>query len=98
MQLEFADKRLARLEADLRYDAGLSAPVARSFRKVVNLIRNVLDERELYQFKSLRFEKLKGNRAHQRSLRLNDQFRLIVEVVESRPKNVLRIVSVEDYH
>ncbi len=44
------------------------------------------------------FERLKGRRRHQRSLRLNRQFRLIVEV-EARPGgNLIALKSIEDYH
>jgi len=48
--------------------------------------------------KSLHFEKLKGNRDHQRSMRLNDKWRLVIEIRPSQPKNVVVVVGVEDYH
>lgn len=61
-------------------------------------LRDAEDERDLYALKSLHFEKLKGARAHQRSLRLNDQFRLIVEIVPTGARNAVVVVSIEDYH
>ena len=47
--------------------------------------------------KSLHYEKLKGRRAHQRSMRLNDQFRLILEIEIVNDRTIV-VVSVEDYH
>ncbi len=32
------------------------------------------------------------------TLRINDQWRLIIEIVENSPKNIIRIVEIEDYH
>jgi proteic killer suppression protein len=55
------------------------------------------DERDLYGLKSLHYEKLKGDRSHQRSLRLNQQFRLIVELERHNGKTVA-IIEIVDYH
>ena len=51
-----------------------------------------------YQMRSLRFEKLKGKRKHQYSMRLNDQWRLILELDDQVPTKVVVVVAVEDYH
>jgi proteic killer suppression protein len=72
--------------------------MVKAYRKRLQVIRAALDERDLYAIKGNRFEKLKGGRAHQHSLRLNDQMRLIVEIKKSTPKNIIVIVAVEDYH
>ena len=97
MRVRFADAQLERVETDIEYGAGLGHEIVRAFRKVMAVIRSAVDERDLYAVKSLHFEKLKGNRAHQRSLRLNRQFRLIVEIEEVNGKTVV-IISIEDYH
>lgn len=60
-------------------------------------IRAAVDEREFYRMKSLHYEKLKGTRSHQRSMRLNDQFRLILEI-EVRQNRTVVVISIEDYH
>lgn len=72
--------------------------VVRGFFKVMNSIRAAKDERDLYALKSLHFEKLKGNREAERSLRLNDQFRLIVKVENDSEGNYFVICDIEDYH
>ncbi len=98
MNVRFAQKDLERLEMDANFSAGLGQDVVKAYRRCIQLIRAAIDERELYAFKSRRFEKLKGDRVHQHSLRLNDQWRLIVEIVKDQPKNAIRIVKIEDYH
>ncbi|MBI1901045.1 MAG: type II toxin-antitoxin system RelE/ParE family toxin [Planctomycetia bacterium] len=98
MEVRHDDEELARVEAEEKYTAGLCPARVRAFRRLLNLIRTIGDERELYQRKSLHFEKLKGDREHQRSLRLNDQWRLIVEIEESENKRVLVVKGIEDYH
>jgi toxin HigB-1 len=48
--------------------------------------------------KSLHFEKLKGSRDHQHSMRLNDQWRLIVELDGKAPNKTVVVIGIEDYH
>ena len=98
MDVEFADPHLERLVNDRDFNAGFDVAVARGYRKVVRFIRAAVDERDFWQMRSLRFEKLKGNRAHQHSLRINDQWRIVIEIQKSTPKNIIRIVAIEDYH
>lgn len=96
MEIEFADPDLDRLETDPRFSAGLSPAIVRGFRKAMMAIRAAYDERDLIRG-GLRFEKLKGKRAHQCSVRLNKQWRLILEVQEE-PRKRLRVIGIEDYH
>ena len=48
--------------------------------------------------RSLRFEKLQPPRSHQFSMRLNDQWRLILEFEGKGASKVTVIVAIEDYH
>jgi len=98
MEVRFADVRLDRLETDPKYDGGFSQAVVTAFRKRMQLIRAAPDERVFYQLKSLHFEKMKGNRSHQHSLRLNDQWRLILEFEANAPNKTVVVVGIEDYH
>ena len=98
MEVRFADVRLGRLEVDAKYDAGFPQSTVSAFRKRMQQIRSAVDERDFYNLKSLHFEKLKGNRDHQHSMRLNEQWRLIVEFEGSAPKKTIVIVAIEDYH
>jgi toxin HigB-1 len=98
MEVQLRDDHLERLELDRDFTAGFPPEAVRGFRKVLQVIRAAVDERDLYALKSLHFEKLKGARSHQRSLRLNAQWRLIVEIVNATPKNMVAISAIEDYH
>lgn len=98
MDVAFADEDLDRLETDPSFTMGLSEGVVKAYRKRMQAIRSAPDEREFYALKSLHFEKLKGKRQHQHSMRLNQQFRLIVEFETDKGAKRVRIVGVEDDH
>lgn len=92
------DESLERLERDVKYAAGYSTALVRAFRKLMWFIRNATDERDLREKKSLHFEKLKGSREHQYSMRLNDQWRLIIEIEGKGTNKTLVVIGIEDYH
>jgi proteic killer suppression protein len=98
MHVRFMDSRLDRLETDANYNARFSEPIVTAFRKRMQIIRAAPDERVFYTLKSLHFEKLQGKRSHQYSMRLNDQWRLIVELQGKAPNKLVVISSIEDYH
>lgn len=98
MEPIFRDKRLDRLEADGDFDGGYQPAIVKAFRRRMQQIRAAIDERDFYSQKSLRFEKLKGNRAHQHSMRLNDQWRLILEFEGEGTEKIVAIIGIEDYH
>ena len=98
MEASFNDGDLDRLETDAEFDAGYSEAIVKAFRRRMQQIRAAQDERDFYAIKSLHFECLQGKRAHQHSMRLNDQWRLILEFYgEGANKRVL-VVGIEDYH
>ena len=98
MEIEFADESLDRLETDATFSGGFGSDVVKAYRKRVQQIRAATDERTFYASRSLRFEKLKGDREGEYSMRLNDQWRLIVELKGKAPAKVVRIVEIVDYH
>ena len=97
MEVRFKDESLDRLEADPTFTGG-NPGIVKVFRKRMQQIRAARDERVFYSQKALRFEKLKGNRKHQHSMRLNDQWRLILEILGDDPHKTVVVVSIEDYH
>ena len=98
MEKEFATQDLRDLYTKQDSNAGYGKDVVKAYRKRIQIIEAAKDERDLYAIKSNHFEKLKGNRAHERSLRLNDKMRLIVEIKEGTPKNKVLVKGIEDYH
>lgn len=98
MDVTFADDDLDQLEIDLSFDMSLPQGIVKAYRKRLQIIRSARDERDFYALRSLHFEKLKGPRQHQRSMRLNDQFRLILEFEGNGDNKQVRIAGIEDYH
>ncbi|MGD0631791.1 MAG: type II toxin-antitoxin system RelE/ParE family toxin [Terracidiphilus sp.] len=98
MDVEFRDSALDRLETDASFSAGFSGTIVKAYRKRMQMIRAARDERNFYALKSLHFEKLKGGRSHQFSMKLNKQWRLVLELVGPTPEKIAVIVAIEDYH
>lgn len=99
MDVIFTDEFLDRLETDVSFTAGFDVAIVKAYRRRMQQIRAATDERTFFAHRSLRFEKLRGDRSGQYSMRLNDQWRLIVELREGvRRKTVVCIIEIVDYH
>jgi proteic killer suppression protein len=98
MDVAFEDRYLDRLETDWEFTCGLPNPVVKAFRKRLQMIRAAPDENDLYVLRSVNFERLKGDKSHQYSMRLDDQWRLIIELQTEASNKVVVIISIEDYH
>ena len=98
MEIEFQNKTLALLLTNRAAETRLPMAVISSFRRKIGVIRAAPDERTLRNWKSLHYEKLKGGRDGQFSIRLNDQWRIVFTVnTECDPPKML-ILEVVDYH
>ncbi|HZQ12684.1 MAG TPA: type II toxin-antitoxin system RelE/ParE family toxin [Pseudolabrys sp.] len=98
MDVAFKDESLDRLEIDPTYSGRYGSDVVKAYRKAMQHIRAATDERTLYNRRGFRFEKLSGNREGQCSLRLNKQWRLIVEITGTAPNKVVNVLEIADYH
>lgn len=98
MDAEFDDHDLDRLETDASFNAGFSQEVVRAYRKKMQQIRAFRDERDFMALKSLHFEKLKGKREGQHSIRLNLQWRLVLEIRGDHLCKVVGIIEIVDCH
>ena|SRR5947207_12391331 len=99
MLFRHADATVQRLDDKADFTGGYSRAIIKAFRSRMQLIRAAADVRTFYGLKSLHFEKLKGKRHRQHSMRLNKQFRLIVEIEkDSAGAQMLVILGIEDYH
>ena len=98
MNVRFEDGDLDRLETDPRFTNRLPPEIVRAFRKVMQYIRAATDERDFYEKKSLHFEQLDGDKEGQRSMRLNDQWRLVVELEGESPTKTVVVIKIDDYH
>lgn len=98
MDVTFQDASLDRLETDAGHSGRFGGAVVKAFRKRMQQIRAATDERTFFAHRSLRFERLKGDREGQHSMRLNDQWRLIVELRGEAPRKTVHIIEIVDYH
>jgi proteic killer suppression protein len=98
MDVTFKEQSLDRLETDATYSAGLGDGLVKAYRRAMQHIRAASDERTLYARRSFRFEKLSGDRQGQHAMRLNDQWRLIVELLGVGQNKTIRVVEIVDYH
>jgi proteic killer suppression protein len=98
VEVTFESPQLEELEKDKAHDARYPPGIGKVFRRRMQFIRAAPDERDFYQLRSLNFEKLKGDRIGQHSMRLNDQWRLILTFVGESPNKLVVIISIEDYH
>jgi proteic killer suppression protein len=66
--------------------------------KRIQVISAAPDERDFYALKSLHFEKLQGKREGEHSMRLNDQWRLVLKFKAREQGKTVVVISIEDYH
>lgn len=98
MRFIFKDEDLLLLYKEEKNAHRYPSGVVNAFFEVMAIIANAASEADIRAFKSLRFEKLKGNRAGQISLRLNKQYRLIVIIEKDEHGKMLWIIEIADYH
>jgi toxin HigB-1 len=98
MDIEIADEELERLGGNPRDDGGLPPGIAKAFRKRLWFIAQATAVSDLYALNGARFKKLEGDRAGQYSMRLNDQYRLILELVGPASEETVRVIEIDDYH
>ena len=99
MKVEFRDPGL---EAIVRSGSGggarLHPDVLRAAHKKLVMLESAADERDLRNFKSFHYEKLVGDRAGQRSVRVNDQYRFVFELDDTTKPPTINILDLIDYH
>lgn len=96
MEIEFDDPDLERLEAE-EGSSRFAPAVVKGFKKATNFIRAAVDERDL-RLPGLNFKPLEGNRVGQHSMKLNDQWRLILEVRGEGKQKKVGVIEIADYH
>jgi toxin HigB-1 len=72
--------------------------VVDAFFEVIGIIEAAADIRDFYNLKSLHFEKLRGRRKDEHSMRLNKQYRLTMLLDKDENGNLLVILDIVDYH
>jgi len=98
MQYAYEDDGLHRIYTGEDGDGGYDPGVVKAFRKRIQVIKNGRDERDIRVCKGNHYEKLEPPRDHQHSMRLNKQWRLILEWRGEGEDRVLWVIGIEDYH
>lgn len=98
MEIEYEDPELEQIANNPDNYIGKWSSLIRVFLKRVNIVKQAVDRRDLYEIKSNHLEKLKGDRQHQHSLCLNDQYRLIIQFKHKQGKEMVSIIKIVDYH
>lgn len=99
MRVRFATSELRQLHEDPDFVAPrFGRDVIRAYRKKVGFLIAAAGEIDLRNYRALRFEKLLGDREGQHSIRLNDQWRLILRLETSAEGRALIVVEIVDYH
>lgn len=98
MGIEFASCDYDKLEIDASFTLRFAPGIVKAYRKRLQFIRSSTNERDVSAIKSWCFEKLRGDRQHQHSIRLNDQYRLILEIIPDGDARKIRVITIEDYH
>ena len=98
MEIEFADPALALIETDEAGATRLPVAVIKSARRKLTILRAATDDRTLRNWKSLHYEKLKGDREGERSIRINKQYRMVFTLDSETDPQIITVLAVEDYH
>jgi len=98
MRFRFKTEKLLALYTNREGAKKYPRQVVESFFEVMAIVDAAKDERDLYAFKGLRFEKLSGRRKDERSLRLTGQWRLTLTIEHGEQGNCLVIQEIVDYH
>jgi toxin HigB-1 len=99
VRIEFVDEELRRLYVDPEFVISRFSPeLVRAYRKKVGFLVQANSELDLRAYRALRYEKLRGDRAGQHSIRINQQWRLILRVETDEDGQMLIIIELVDYH
>jgi proteic killer suppression protein len=82
---------------EIRGKLSVQRDIIEQFKKKIQILISIESLNELEKFKSLNFEKLKGDRIGEYSIRLNIHYRLIFEIVEEvDDKFVIEVIMISE--
>lgn len=83
---------------ELRGKQKFAKEIIKKYKERVMLLHSIKTLEELRPFRSLNFEFLKGDRKGQCSLRLNDQFRLIITPLDEETVQVILVNEISKHY
>lgn len=99
MQIEYGDDDLRCLAEDSDFaPRQWSRGLIRAYRMKIQVLASAKDERDLRHLRSLRLKELSGKRRGTSSIRLNEQYRLILRFRTDPGGRVVIVLELVDYH
>lgn len=98
MKVLYDGDELASIETDSPPLDKYSVPIIKSAKKKITFLKSAKDERDIRNWKSLHYEKLSGDREGQRSIRLNDTWRLVFTIRNDLDPPEITILHICNYH
>ncbi|MEE9312453.1 MAG: type II toxin-antitoxin system RelE/ParE family toxin [Planctomycetota bacterium] len=98
MEVTFEADKWKRLEGDSSSRVGLHPDIIDAYQRKLSFIRAAVDERDIRRMKSWRYEKLKGDREGQYSIRIKNQFRLIFTIKRDEAGSSFHVIEIVDHH
>ncbi len=98
MEIVFADPDLEQIETNEAGATRLPVAVIKSARRKLTVLRAAPDDRTMRNWKSLHYEKLKGDREGRRSIRINKQYRMVFTIDSETEPQTITVLAIEDYH
>ena len=98
MRIEFADADLRRICSDDAIKLPLPVAVIKAARRKLVQLESAVDERDLRNWKSLNYKKLQGDRDGKRTVRVNDQYRIVFTLLDTERPPVINILAICDTH
>ena len=98
MNIIFSNKQFNKIETEEVTDLNLPFNIIKTLRKKLVILRAAPDELTLRNWKSLHYEKLKGDKKDQKSIRLNDQWRIVFTLNNDTSPPTITVIDIEDYH
>jgi proteic killer suppression protein len=97
MRIAYADTTLALLETDQAGMTQLPVAAIKSARRRLTVLRAAKDDLSLKNWKSLHYETMKGNREGQRSVRVNNEYRMVFNLDEETDPQTITVLMIEGY-
>jgi proteic killer suppression protein len=102
MEVGYQDQRLAAVELGEveQAAAALKLPIAviAAYRRKLVAIKAAPDERTLRNWKSLNYKKRDDLGEGHRTIRLNDQFRMLFTINTQQQPNRITVLAIDDLH
>lgn len=97
MEFRFAKSKLGKLYLSGTGAKRYPANIVRAFIKKVRIIETAKDKRDFWALKSLHFKELKGTEG-QYSMRLNQDWRLILRFEKTKDGKVVVIIDINRHY